>query len=63
MRVKDTNLTVKMSEVLVFYSETKFILETAINAAADLVWSSEEEARRKPQNVKLKVRWRFICYN
>lgn len=50
----------KMSENVVFYSETKGILETAINTAADIIWSSHEEVLRKPQNTKLKVSWRFI---
>jgi len=52
-------LKVKMSENLVFYSETKSIIEIAIKTAVDIGNSKEEDVTTEP-NMRRKVSTRLI---
>lgn len=52
-------LKVKMSENLVFYSETKSIVETVIQTAVDVGHLKEEKSTKEP-NMRREVSQRLI---
>lgn len=54
------NFKAKMSQNLVFYSETKSILETVIKTTVDVIGNSKEENATKEPNVRRKVSQRVI---
>ena len=49
-----------MSASVVFYSETKLIVETAIKTAVVVIENAKEETSLKKPNVRRKVSERFV---
>lgn len=51
-----------MSENLVFYSETKCIMETVIRVAVDVIGNSKVENDAEEQTMNRKVSQRLVYY-